>query len=496
MPRGRENTDCRTGQGGVTLFNRLARDAAVRRAAKDHKSDKVSISIRDFGPIHSGDIEIMPMTVLIGSNNSGKSYASLLIRSALTYSRGLGSHLVFPRPLRATAPRPSANRMSAQDYADRATREAVDSFKARILHDIKRAFSDDLPSMIRIGADRCTIKIRTGRITARVSISNKGSTCRVWPAKKLSVAPGAAQNKGLEYRVDGDSVVISAPRSVRGLETHLAEFMRGYFDPDAVFYFPAARSGILQGHNAISAGIVGHATYAGPEIEIPRLPGAIADFIAGIIRIAGKRGPFYDTAADLEQEMLQGEIRIEHRYPASDIKYVYKKREMPIHLASSAVSEMAPFVLYLKHMVSKESTLIIEEPESHMHPHNQAILAKYLVRLVRRGLRVVLTTHSPFIVEQISNMVQAGSIAKAGTAGPKTDLVKGGRPGIPGLKRDDYLEAKEVAAYELVPSPSGYDIDRLKVRKDEGIPVEEFVKASDRLYRQSLAIRDRAGDGS
>lgn len=473
------------------LFNGLVRNAAVRKVAKDPKADSVIISIRDFGPIHSGDIEIMPMTVLIGSNNSGKSYASLLIRSVLTYSRGWGLRAFFPLLLHATEPKPSANnRVSAQDYVDKAICEAVDSFKARILHNIKRAFSDDLPSMIRIGADRCTIRIRTGRIKARVSISNRGSTCKVLPAKKLSIAPYAAQNKDLEYRVDGDSVVISAPRSVRGLEPHLAKFMRDYFDPHAVFYFPAARSGILQGHNAISASIVGHATYAGlEEIEIPRLPGAIADFVVGIIRIAGERGPFYDTATDLEQEMLQGEIRIEHRHPASDIKYVHKKREMPIHLASSMVSEMAPFVLYLKHMISKESTLIIEEPESHMHPHNQAILAKYLVRLVRQGLRVVLTTHSPFIVEQISNMIQAGSIAKA-------DLGKNGRPGILGLKQNDYLEVKEVAAYELVPSPSGYDIDRLKVRKDEGIPVEEFVKASDRLYRQSLAIQDRAANGS
>ena len=98
------------------LFNRLVRNAAVHKVAKDPKADNVSISIRDFGPIHSGDIEIMPMTVLMGSNNSGKSYTSLLIRSALTYNREWGWRLLFRQLSHATARKSAANKLSAQEY--------------------------------------------------------------------------------------------------------------------------------------------------------------------------------------------------------------------------------------------------------------------------------------------------------------------------------------------------------------------------------------------
>ena len=168
---------------------------------------------------------------------------------------------------------------------------------------------------------------------------------------------------------------------------------------------------------------------------------------------------------------------------------------MPIHLAPSTVSEMAPFMLYLKHTVSEKSTLIIEGPEAHLHPHDRAIFAKCLTRLVRRGLKIVLATHSPFVADQTINMIRAGNIAKSGRANADAVFGKNGWMANLGLKRDDYLEAKEVAAYELVSSPSGHEIDRLDVEADDGMPVKEFEKETDRLCRQSLALQDRMDNG-
>lgn len=40
-----------------------------------------NISIRNFGPINKGDIDINKLTIFIGPNNSGKSYLAKLIHS-------------------------------------------------------------------------------------------------------------------------------------------------------------------------------------------------------------------------------------------------------------------------------------------------------------------------------------------------------------------------------------------------------------------------------
>ena len=110
-----------------------------------------------------------------------------------------------------------------------------------------------------------------------------------------------------------------------------------------------------------------------------------------------------------------------------------------------------------------------------------------------------MTTHSPFILEQISNMVQAGSVVSARTTGARPNPGPGAANGKKGLladfklREDEYLTRDQVAAYAFEFSQAGYDIRRLDVQ-DEGIPAEEFVDASDRLYRQSIAIQDRAAD--
>ena len=47
------------------------------------------IAVKDFGPIANAEVELKPLTVLIGANNTGKSYLALAIYSV---SRALAAH--------------------------------------------------------------------------------------------------------------------------------------------------------------------------------------------------------------------------------------------------------------------------------------------------------------------------------------------------------------------------------------------------------------------
>ena len=46
------------------------------------------------------------------------------------------------------------------------------------------------------------------------------------------------------------------------------------------------------------------------------------------------------------------------------------------------VSELAPLVLFLRGIIQPNDTLIIEEPEAHLHPAAQTKVALTLARLV------------------------------------------------------------------------------------------------------------------
>lgn len=51
--------------------------------------------------------------------------------------------------------------------------------------------------------------------------------------------------------------------------------------------------------------------------------------------------------------------------------------------------------------------LIIDEPEMNLHPEAQAKLIEFLAMLVNAGLNVVITTHSPYIIDHLANLIKA-----------------------------------------------------------------------------------------
>jgi hypothetical protein len=110
---------------------------------------------------------------------------------------------------------------------------------------------------------------------------------------------------------------------------------------------------------------------------------------------------------------MQGSVRVERSeidYPS----FVYRpnnwRRDLPLMNSSSMVSELAPVVLYLRHVVQPGDTLIIEEPESHLHPTAQVEFTRLLVGAVKAGIRVIITTHSEWVLWELANLVRMSEL--------------------------------------------------------------------------------------
>jgi predicted ATPase len=50
--------------------------------------------------------------------------------------------------------------------------------------------------------------------------------------------------------------------------------------------------------------------------------------------------------------------------------------------------------------------LIIDEPEMNLHPEAQVKLLEILTMAVNRGLKVLITTHSPYITDHLTNLME------------------------------------------------------------------------------------------
>ena len=179
----------------------------------------------------------------------------------------------------------------------------------------------------------------------------------------------------------------------------------------------------MQSHGVIANSLIENATRLGLERfpAIPVLSGMIADFLKVIVSYDGHRGSSDEMrriAKALENEVLQGEIGVIWSLPERYPEFFYHPKEtaraLRMSQSSSMVSELAPLVLFLRGIVRPGDLLIIEEPEAHLHPGAQTAIALTLARLVRAGVRVIVTTHSDWLLQQLGNLILEAELAKLG----------------------------------------------------------------------------------
>ena len=75
------------------------------------------------------------------------------------------------------------------------------------------------------------------------------------------------------------------------------------------------------------------------------------------------------------------------------------------HLASSTARTLFGLDLYMKYKITIGDLLIIDEPELNLHPDNQRKLARILAKLANKGIKVLISTHSDYIVQEFNNLI-------------------------------------------------------------------------------------------
>lgn len=115
--------------------------------------------------------------------------------------------------------------------------------------------------------------------------------------------------------------------------------------------------------------------------------------------------------SELMKKILHGEYRNvdgEERLQVSKEKYV------KINFASSGQQEAVWIlnVVFYYLLNNKKSYFIIEEPESHLFPDAQKLITEFISLAQNGGNKILLTTHSPYILGTINNLLYANKIRK------------------------------------------------------------------------------------
>lgn len=88
---------------------------------------------------------------------------------------------------------------------------------------------------------------------------------------------------------------------------------------------------------------------------------------------------------------------------------------IPMTAASSGIQSLVPLILVLHYAVNKReySSFVIEEPECNLFPSKQVELLRHILRTVKHPSRTLtITTHSPYLLSAMNNILFAGMLTE------------------------------------------------------------------------------------
>ncbi len=200
--------------------------------------------------------------------------------------------------------------------------------------------------------------------------------------------------------------------ALRRLTTFSASFADGFGFGDPV-YLPASRTGFMQLYKAAVRRSLHGAFRAGrderTELDLTTPAFHFIDMIAFGLRFGPEE--MYASEADHLERGMSGRVEVVQTPGVNEYRYHPKgsSAPLPMKLSSALVTELTPLVLVLRHL-SHFPALILEEPEAHLHPELQRRVAQVVVRLIRKGVCVWITTHSENFCQQINNFLKLGAL--------------------------------------------------------------------------------------
>lgn len=385
-------------------------------------------SINNLGAIENTEIDLSKkLTLFCGPNNTGKTYLSYIIYALITMPKfPLGMNI--PNPIGKDQIEQLFNNesieieidpqhvMQYKEYMTSTVTEHLDSIFG-ISEESKKLLFKDFAIRFSPTLEECTNKIAGIKFSAMLNIN---------------------EFSFLVEKTQPLLVTISLKGSNSYLENPMASIINlllysGILNLFSIFpiteaaIFPVERMSIYTFKTELSINrniLIDQVQRLAAKGKIDpfefiqqrsnRYPLAISkglEVANDLVEIQKQNGEYYQLANEIEHQLLNGNILADEN---GDVQFISEKtsksKKLPIHMTASIVKSLSSLIFHLKYLARKDSLIIIDEPEMNLHPDSQIILVHILGKLINAGLRLLVSTHSDYIIRELNNLIMAAEI--------------------------------------------------------------------------------------
>ncbi len=420
----------------------------------------MNLKVENLANIRSAEVDIKPLTIFVGRNNTNKSYLAhvvYMVYKILNEGFVIGTLLpeefideLFKEYILLDTEHVGKKDVHIKPRFRQKPKKVLNYFLANV----KDFLSDGVRQGFR------SQRIRNFRVDVNIDIKDED-------LKELEVL--TIEMKPVNKRFLSGFIFHSL------IEKSLGEIIC------KPFYFPASRTGFVLAFDDIVSGIF-RERYGGQPTT--RLTEPTIDFLSYFARIktgdsvdvyVGKHRikreePIDDLISFIERNLLNGEIW--HDKNTKEFSFHPKgtrgRKKIELHLTSSCITELLPIYQFLKNFSRiSDKLLIIEEPEAHLHPANQLMIADLISMIVNAGGRVLITTHSDYIVSRINNNIKKFLLSKK--------------------KSKTFLDPQKVSAYLFKKDNKRVEVQELSI-DEQGISMENFEEVVSELLEESSLL--------
>jgi predicted ATPase len=442
---------------------------------------KMKVTFKHLGVITEGDLELNDLTLLCGPNNTGKTYVMYFFYSLLNNNFDVNFKFVekiLTQLLEEQVYQYDFHKLLADNLED-------------ILSEIAQGLQKSLPTLfateidefkqtqIKITVDKDLIltNIINSNWQSRLSLGNKESD---WfldiqkPENDYNIT-FTMRDKGISHKLLMELLSIDITRLI------LNE------DNKNCFLLPAERAGLnlfFKELSSIRNRLLHHAQKDNinplevlKDIIQSRYAKPISDYIEFLNELNNtkkQKSVYQKQTQYIQKNIINGKYEIDSDGDIFFIPDRNSNKKMPLHFTSSTVKTLFSLVFYLEHLAQPGDYLMIDEPELSLHPDNQRNLARVLAKLVNNGIKVAISTHSPYFVRELNNLIMLNKSFQ------QVDELR---------QRYNYepsesLDPAKVSAYLF----NNNTIEPMEINSDEGIIAETFDQVINNLNESSNEI--------